>query len=151
MTMTKLVQKLAFYGIQNSLLCSQQPITGPRYKQHESSTYPDIHLFMIYIIKFSDYTEREQQTVNVGRSSHYIMWALSHYITGWTEDNHMQTNQQQSVLTLTTEPGTWHIRSRSNHSTVMYSLIPYRLRIHFTIIFLFLIQFSLWLPCLQGF
>jgi len=43
----------------------------------------------------------------------------SHYFTGWTEDNHMQTDQQQSVLRLMSEPGTWHIRStRSNHSTV---------------------------------
>jgi len=47
------------------------------------------------------------------------MSALSHYFTGWTEDDHMQTDQQQSVLRLTPEPGTWHIRSRrSNHSTV---------------------------------
>lgn len=58
MTMTKMVQKLAFYGTQNSLLCSQQPTTGPCHKPYESSTYPDIHLFMIYVTKLSDYNER---------------------------------------------------------------------------------------------
>ena len=153
MTMTKLVQKLAFYGTHNSLLCSQQPTTGPCYKPHESSTYPDIHLFMIYNNKiFRLYWQNEQRTVNVGRSSHDIMSALSRHFTGWTEDNHMQTDQQQSVLRLTSEPGTWHIQNRrSNNSIVMYSLIPYCLRIHFTIILLFLIQFSPWLPGLQGF